>query len=221
MRIACDGQLAVDPTPRGIGKTMLELYRALSVARPGWEFHLICRVAPEPGLFGDCPNVKLHAVEMPGDRLELWRRIRLPLALAAVRPDIVHAAAGLAAWPLTAPLLTTVYDLIPIDPVPIDAAAARWGRAVRSAVRRSRVVVTSSEHARGRIAELFRVSLERISVVPWAALSAPAELPDAVRRAELAARYGFPATARYVLHFGMNDPRKNTRHSATRMGRCS
>ena len=75
---AADARLATEPARRGIGKTVVALYRALAVARPGWEFRLICRATPEPGLFAGCPNVVVTPVEMPGDRLELWRRVRLP-----------------------------------------------------------------------------------------------------------------------------------------------
>lgn len=212
LRIAADARVATGPARRGIGKTTLMLYRALAAARPAWSFTLVCRTPPEPGLFADYPNVAVRAVEMPGDRFELWRRVRLPLALAAARPDAVHAPAGLPAWPLTAPLVATLHDLIPIDPGPRNHEAARWGRAVRSAARRAAVVVTPSEYSRGRVVALLGVPASRVNVVPWAPLSTPAAPPGRERRAELAARYGFDPAGRYALHFGMDDPRKNTRH---------
>ncbi len=217
--VAVDARTVFDETRRGIGKTVVELYRALSKSRPAWHFRLFCRTAGGDNPFADCPNVSAEPIDIPGDRFDLWPRLRLPLAVSLARPDVYHAPAGPAPALVRSRLATTIHDLIPIDTGRADPAARVWGASVRHTARRARVVFALSQHARGRITTLLSVPADRIRVVHWGPISTPAAPLSPERLAQLLTQYGVPAGARYVLHFGMTDPRKNTAHLLAEWGK--
>ncbi len=219
LRVAVDARVVFDETPRGIGQTVACLYRALAAARPDWRFDLYCRTPDPAPLFAGCANVAARPLEMRGDRFELWPRLRLPWAVARGGAHVFHAAAGPAPTLVRGPLVTTIYDLIPIDAGRADPAARHWARRVRSAALRAKVVLTSSAHARDRIVDLLGIDAGKVRLVRWGPVTAPKAPPGAARRAELAGRYGFAPTGKYVLHFGMADPRKNTAHLLAEWGR--
>ena len=209
LTIVIDGRTVFDEPRRGIAKTTVAQYRALAAIRPAWRFRFFYAEGTQPDPFADLPNVTCERLRMRGDRLDLWPRLRLPLATAIARPDLVHAAAGVAARFPGAPLVTTLNDLIPLESGRTDAAALAWVANVRRAARRARAVLTPSEFTKGRIVAQLGVNPAKVHVVPWAATSPPAR-PSPGRLAELRARFGVPSGDRYVLHFGMADPRKNT-----------
>ena len=207
--ITIDGRTIFDEPRRGIAKTTIEQYRALAGLRPAWHFRVFYAEGREPDPFADLPNVRCERLRMKGDRFDLWARLRLPLANAAARPDLFHAAAGLAPPFPGAPLVTTINDLIPLEVGRTDPAALAWAANVRRTARRARAVLTPSEFSKGRIVALLGVNPAKVHVVPWASTSPPAfPAPDHLAAAR--ARFGVPPGDRYVLHFGMTDPRKNT-----------
>lgn len=210
--VAVDARTVFDETRRGIGKTVVELYLALSQSRPAWRFRLFCRTADGVNPFAGRPNVSVEPIDMPGDRFSLWPRVRLPLAVSLARPDVYHAPAGPAPTLVRCRLATTIHDLIPVDADRPDPAVRAWVASVRRTVRRARVVFALSDHARGRIIDLLGVPADKIRVVRWGPISAPTTPPSPERSAQLHSQYGVPPGARYVLHFGMADPRKNTAH---------
>ena len=209
LTIAIDGRTVFDEPRRGIAKTTVALYRALAELRPAWRFRFSYAEGTQPDPFADLPNVSCERLRMRGDRFELWPRLRLPLATAFARPDLFHAAAGVAPRFPGAPLVTTLNDLIPLESGRTDAAAAAWVANVRRAARRSRAVLTPSEFTKGRVVACLGVNPAKVHVVPWACTSPPAR-PSPAALAEVRARFGVPPGERYVLHFGMTDPRKNT-----------
>jgi alpha-1,3-rhamnosyl/mannosyltransferase len=208
--VAVDARTVYDEARRGIAKTVVGLYRALAAARPGWRFQMIHRDGREGNPFADLSNVVPVRVEMPGDRFGLWQAVRLPLVIAAARPDVFHAPAGVAPRVLPARMVATVNDLIPLDARAGEPGVAAWGRNVRRAATRARAVVTASEHARGRIVHHFGVPPEKVAVVRWGPISGPPTPPLPATAEVVRQKYGVPAGGEYVLHFGMADPRKNT-----------
>jgi len=210
MRIAADARTIFDEQLRGIGKSTIELYRALAVIRPDWQFFLFHAEAAKHEPFAGLLNVHVCRVTIPGDRFELWPRLRLPWAVRSVRADVFHSPSGLAPWWLPAPLVVTVHDLIPWETGRTDAPAVAWMANVKRSLRRARNVLTDSDYTRTRIAS-FCGRTENVHVVPLAAIAAPAIPPTAERRRELTARFHLDSgPLGYVLHYGMADPRKGT-----------
>ena len=209
LTIAIDGRTVFDAPRRGIGNTTVAQYRALAELRPSWRFAFFYAEGTQPDPFADLPNVRSERLRMRGDRFDLWPRLRLPLATAWARPDVFHGAAGVAAAFPGAPLVTTLNDLIPLETGRTDAAALAWVGNVRRSARRARAILTPSEFTKGRIVERLGVSPAKVRVVPWAAAPPPPGPPPA-HAAEVRARFGVKPDERYVLHYGMADPRKNT-----------
>ena len=209
LSIVIDGRTVFDEPRRGIAKTTVAQYRALAGIRPAWRFRFFYAEGTQPDPFADLPNVSGERLRMKGDRLDLWPRLRLPLATAFARPDLFHAAAGVAPMFPGAPVVTTLNDLIPLESGRTDAAARAWVANVRRTARRARAILTPSEFTKGLIVEHLGVNPAKVHVVPWACTSPPAR-PSPGQLAEVRARFGVPPGERYVLHFGMADPRKNT-----------
>jgi len=209
LRIAVDARTMFDEQRRGIGKSAVELYRALAGIRPHWRFFLFHAEAATDEPFAGLPNVEPMRVTIPGDRFDLWPRLRLPWAMRRVKADVFHSPSGVAPRWLPTPLIATIHDLIPWETKRTDSPALRWIADVRRSILRARNVMTDSEYTRGRIAEFCGRSFN-VHVVPLAAISAPPRPPSTERRRELTSRFRLDAAKGLVLHFGMADPRKGT-----------
>ncbi len=217
MRIGLDARSLTAPRPRGTGRNLLDAYRQLTAMRPGWEFVLfhqrpLTDDAPAADLAAR-PNVTLRRIDVPGDRLDAWFQLALPLAARRARVDLLHLPANAApAW-LPVPAVVTIHDLAPLT-VPGElppAATARFRRGVRRAVRRAAHLIAVSESTRTALQELLGVPPHRVSVVPWApdALIAAAagDARRPARRTEICRRYGL--AGRWLLAFSGWAPRKN------------
>ena len=210
MRIAIDARTAYARQRRGTGRNLVDLYRTLAALRPDWDFIMFHQTDADGDPFAGVPNIRHERIDIPGDRLNLWQDVRLPLAAQASGADVLHCPANTAPWSVSMPTVVTIHDLIPLSMAPDASAAMRWLRRMRRTVQYARRIVTPSEYSRGMIATTLGVPPDRITVNYWAPdlkcrrIEAPLVL-RAVRQ-----KYGVPAGARYVLAFGAADPRKNT-----------
>jgi glycosyltransferase involved in cell wall biosynthesis len=213
MRIALDARTIYQPARRGIGKTLVELYRHVAALRPDWSVLALHRggapAGAEPGAPGLPPNIHPHRIEMLGDRADAWLRLRLPLAAWRGGADLLHCPANRCPSWLPLPTVVTIHDLIPLDqPDAYDPALVRrFERSVAVACRRAAWVLCPSAYTRDQLVARYGANAQRITVNPWAPLSSlgrpPTEAPAA-----LLARYG--VTQPFVLHFGSTEPRKNS-----------
>ena len=135
----------------------------------------------------------------------LWSQVRMPLHLAAERPDLLFVPGHVVpfAWP--GPVLTVVHDLAferyPDAYRPAQRAYLRM--TTRWAIARSRLVLTVSESTRQDLVELYGVTAQSVRVVPLG-ISPPsvASAPEG-RLTELGLEGSF------VLQVGRVEPRKN------------
>ncbi len=227
MRIGLDARTLTAPRPRGTGRNLLDAYRLVTALRPDWDFVLfhqrpLAEGAPAADLAAQ-PNVTLRRIDVPGDRLDAWFQLALPLAARRARVDLLHLPANAApAW-LPVPAVVTIHDLAPLT-VPGELpprATARFRRGAQRAVRRATHLIAVSAATRTALQELFGVPADRVSVVPWApdahiaAAAAAARQPP--RLAELCRRYGLDG--RWLLAFSGWAPRKNARGLLTAFAR--
>jgi glycosyltransferase involved in cell wall biosynthesis len=209
VRIGLDARTVFARQRRGTGKNLIDLYRTLAAARPQWEFLMFYQTAGSADPFSDLPNVRAVAIDIPGDRFNMWQDVRLPAAAWANRVDVLHCPANTA--PFWSPVKTvlTVHDLIPLEIAPDSPATARWVSRVRRSARQARAVITPSQYSRQAIMSHLGVPADRIHVNYWAPdrACAPAAAADvnAARRA-----HGVPDDVPYVLAYGAEDVRKNT-----------
>ena len=135
----------------------------------------------------------------------LWSQVRLPVALARARPDLLFVPAHAIpfAWP--GMVLTVVHDLAFLrHPHAYSASERAYLRlTTRWAVQRCRLLITVSESTKADLVSSYGVREDRIRVVPLGA-TPPTLLPaPASRLAELGLNGGF------VLQVGRIEARKN------------
>jgi glycosyltransferase involved in cell wall biosynthesis len=135
----------------------------------------------------------------------LWSQVRLPLALAAERPDLLFVPAHAIpfAWPGRA--LTVVHDLaFERYPHAYSAAERAYLRlTTRWATIRSPLLITISESTKADLVAVYGVSPERIRVVPLGASAPEVGAAPASRLVELGLNGNF------VLQVGRIETRKN------------
>jgi glycosyltransferase involved in cell wall biosynthesis len=135
----------------------------------------------------------------------LWSQVRLPMALAGKRPDLLFVPAHAIpfAWPGKA--LTVVHDLA-FERYPhaySQAERAYLRLTTRWAAMRCRLLITVSESTKADLVSAYGVRPDRIRVVPLG-VSAPTVPPAPVSRlAELGLK------GRFVLQVGRIETRKN------------
>jgi len=148
-------------------------------------------------------GVLIDVMVLPFPRM--WSQVRLPLALAAERPDLLFVPAHAIpfAWP--GRVLTVVHDLAferhPDAYRTADRAYLRLS--TRWAAARCRLLIAVSESTRQDLVELYRVPAEKIRVVPLGAARPPRSAAPASRLAELG------VDGNFVLQVGRVEARKN------------
>lgn len=205
--IAVDARTAYDPHRRGTGKSLVDMYRAITELRPQWSVQMLHRRDSVEDPFAEVPSISARRIEMPGDRWNLWGELRLPWA--ARGEDVLHCPANLAPRWTPTPMVVTVHDLIPLDAAEPTPAVRAWGRSVARSVRRARRVVTPSEYTRRRLVEVFGVDAHKVTVNAWAADAKYAPVTDPDRLEHVRQAYGLEPGRRYVFAFSGADPRKN------------
>ncbi len=162
----------------------------------------------------------LHAQLPPADRGRV-RQIRpaaaplripfgMPAATRRDRIDLLHVT--YVAPPLGAcPFVVTVHDISYTRYPQFFSPRDRWmlSTLVPLTMRRAARVITVSNHARQEIIDRYGIAPARVAVTYEAAAGQFAEVHDPVQLAEVRARYGVPATGRYLLALGNLQPRKN------------
>lgn len=221
MRIGVDARTWTAPQPRGIGTTLREAYRRLRMLKPDWEF-VLYHQRPitedrrrDPDEPWHEPNVRLRQIDMPGDRLDAWFQMRLPLAARQDRVDVMHFPANAApAWCPT-PFVLTVHDLIPLTlPGECSESETRaFQRGLLRGVRRAVHIIAISAATRDDLHRLLEVPRELITVIPWAphgSVLAQAERSLAVNeRQRLRDKYDL--SERWLITLSGRTPRKNAR----------
>lgn len=135
----------------------------------------------------------------------LWSQVRLPLALASERPDLLFVPGHVIpfAWP--GKVLTVVHDLAferhpeayALDERTYLRLTTRWAAA------RCRLLIAVSESTKSDLAQLYGVAPDRIRVVPLGIDRARHAAAPASRLAELGIDGSF------ILQVGRVEPRKN------------
>jgi glycosyltransferase involved in cell wall biosynthesis len=219
MKIGLDARSLTLPRPRGTGRNLLDAYRLIPALRPEWQF-VLYHQRPLPAELHrredapwHQPNVELRQIEMPGDRLDAWFQMRLPLAARRDGVDLMHFPANAApAW-CPVPFVVTVHDLIPLRlPGELPPRATRaFRRGVMRGVRRAAHIIAVSAATSDELHRDFGVARDRMTVIPWAPdARVLAELHrelSAEQRAQVRTKYELGE--RWLLSFSGSTARKN------------
>ena len=155
--------------------------------------------------FASRPRAGLHVDVMVVPLSRLWSQVRLPIALAAERPDLLFVPAHAVpfAWPGKA--LTVVHDLA-FERYPRAYSAferAYLRLTTRWAARRCPLLIAVSESTKADLVSVYGLRPERIRVVPLG-VSQPAVNPAPTSRL---AQLGL--NGNFVLQVGRIETRKN------------
>ena len=205
IRLGVDSRDMFAAEPRGTGRALTALLRHLLPLVPDWRVTLYTdRVRGPHDLGGAC----VKAMDIRGSRLEVWERVRLPLAALTDRLDLLHCPSQTGPPVAPCPVVLTVHDLIPLK-VPgetTEAEARRFGRALAWSARRARRIITVSEYTKRDLVSTLGVPETRIDVVRWG-VTPPAEMP-APSAVEASLRQ-LGVTPPFFVAFGGEAPRKN------------
>ncbi|MEM9415414.1 MAG: glycosyltransferase family 1 protein [Planctomycetota bacterium] len=209
MRLGLDARTLFTDQRRGIGKSLLRLYNHLADARPGWEIIAYHRSQDPPP--ADLPrNFVPRFIEMRGDRFDAWTQVRLPAAARMDRVDALHCPANHCPRWMPVPTVVTLHDLIPLD-LPQGRPTRELKRfewSVEHACQKAAAVVSPSHFVRGRLVGEHGLDPRRGVVVPWGPTLENHTI-DISRAEGVVGSLG--VNGPYLLHFGANEERKNTR----------
>jgi len=221
MKIGLDARSMVATRPRGTGRNLLDAYRLIPSLRPSWRFVLYHQrslpgsARPTAEHPWHHPNVGLRRIDLPGDRLNAWFQVRLPLAAWRDRIDLMHFPANTApAW-CPVPFIMTVHDLIPLKlPGELPRRETRaFRRGLLRGLRRATHIITVSTATRDDLHQDFGIPLSRMTVIPWApdtgVQTAAHRRLDAEQKRQIQARYDL--ADRWLLTFSGSTRRKNAR----------
>lgn len=209
MRIGLDARTIYRPSRRGIGKSLIHLYQHLLTVRPGWQVVAYHRQSGELESLLPSKRVRSRLIEMIGDRFDAWQRLRLPAAAWRDKVDLLHCPANTCSFWMPTPTVVTIHDLIPLD-MPEGRPAAevrRFEQSVRQACRQAAWLMCPSVYTRDRLIREFDADPMRITANAWAADTSVSPVPLSYWKPVLD-RYGISGP--FVLHFGADEPRKNT-----------
>jgi glycosyltransferase involved in cell wall biosynthesis len=195
-RIAVDANPAVRAVATGTEVYTRELCRRLPALAPEFEWTFLA-ARPAAG-------VGFDVTVAPFSRM--WSQVRLPIALAAQRPDLLFVPAHSVPLAWTGRALTVVHDLAferhPDLYPPGERALLRT--TTRWAVTRCPVLIAVSQSTKADLVACYGVAPERVDVVPNGGGEAPAVEPAPPGRLE-----ELGVTGDYILQVGRIEPRKN------------
>lgn len=213
-RIGIDARTAFTTELRGIGKSLVQLYKHMIATKPEWEFYLYYE--PHAKLcnhFSGLPNVTLKPLRMIGSRWNLWENIRLPIEAVLDGIDLLHCPAQTTPYFTPKHTVVTIHDVIPLrfD----DEWSVKEIKILERNIRRSllghNTVITISNYSKNDIIDLFPgANKDEIEVVGWGANDEYLRIDDinkldAIRDKYLKVKRG----SKFFLAVGGGSPRKN------------
>jgi hypothetical protein len=205
MRLALDARKLTD---FGIGTYITQLVRGLA-ARPDVELTLVLRAGHEERAASLAPAARLLPVAAAG--YSLAEHVRVPAALWGSKVDLVHVPHYVVPMLLRQPVVTTVHDVIQLFYPPArhpHLALLYLRTALRSTLRRSRLVITVSRASRRDLIRLFAADPQRVVVVPNGADDRLAIRPPTEEIEALKRQYQLPRWFWWSAPTGATEPRR-------------
>ena len=197
--------LLVNQRPTGVGRSILELTRALSQKQWGMDFTLLVTT---PDLFGwldHCPEwTVVHAARASGGTLikALFTQFQMPSLCTKLNADLLHSLQFVAPMALSIPSVVTVHDLAWLRfPETVEEPRRTYYRMlVPRTLQRAAAVVTNSE-ATAQDVRLHYHRCQAVSVTPFGTPSWVWEQADSALPAS--------PSRPFFLFVGTLEPRKN------------
>ena len=222
LRIGIDGGCLSNR--RGFGRFARELVNALSQLN---QPHQLVVIVDRPSLESGSVTIPEGLEVVPVDvrvapsqaassngRRSLPDLLAMGRAAANSRLDVLYFPATYSFFPVsTVPRVVTVFDTMALDYpreiFPHWRGRLAWTLKEYIAVGSSRHVVTVSEASRNSIQRRFRLSADRVSVVPCAPSAVFYPRTNELTSVEVLSRYGISPGTRFFLYVGGLSPHKN------------
>lgn len=216
MRIGIDARAAYDKNLRGIGKSLTDLYQHIS------RISVDCTFIPYYSLssgdqssFPSAPNVQEKPLTMWdwGDRFELWREVRLPIAAKMDSIDVLHCPAQFSPKIKSVPTVVTIHDVIPLvtETGISKKSKLAFKNNIAHSLSHAKKIITISEYSKSDILLCYpNVDPYKITVIPWAANSSYKRISDIEKKRKIRESYGI-GEGSFFVSFGGDAPRKNTK----------
>jgi len=201
--------LLVTERPTGVGRSILELTRAMAESARGMDFRLLVTTEAPFSYLEDAPEWEI--VRCPGaERGTLGKafftQAKLPGLCRRLGADILHSLQFVAPWRLPCASVVTVHDLAwQLYPDTVEQPRRSYYRLlVPATLRRAQVVVTNSEATAADVRRLHP-GAQRVEVTPFGTPSWVDQVPRDTERVEIPGWGGRP----FFLFVGTLEPRKN------------
>ncbi|MFH1844409.1 MAG: glycosyltransferase family 1 protein [bacterium] len=197
--------LLVKPEPTGVGRSVLELARAMSAEDRGFHFTVLCSYPEMFDFLQGTPHWQLFpCLGASGGSLRkaLFTQLKLPQLVRQLSGDLLHSHQFIAPWRCPCPSVVTVHDLSYLQfPQTIEQPRRSYYRLfVPHSLRRAARIVTNSATTASDVTRRFpeltsRIQPTRFGTPSWVWQAKPPEQPP-------------PANAPF-LFVGTLEPRKN------------
>jgi len=214
MRIAVDARVLALPEIRGIGAYLMEILAAWPEAED--EFILAFDDGNLPDSLKSPARLTPARIPSPrGSRFHVWDMWALPRFMADRRADRladVFWSPANAAFPVkSVPQVVTIHDTLLQELVPFKGFDRLYFRSVQPALARrfAGQILTVSDHAAGRVRDVFGLPAERINRIPNGATLPRRSFRDE-RALEELLRDALGVSCPYVYVLGAQSRWKNT-----------
>lgn len=204
IRLALDARKLTD---FGIGTYLSHLVAGLGL-RPEFDLTVVIRPEHEKRIAALAPEARTLPVSARG--YGVGEHLKLPVALWRERQDLVHIPHYVVPQLIPRPIVVTVHDIIQLfyPPRRRTLQATLYLRfMMRSALRRSRRVITVSRTSRRDLINLFGADPDRVDVVPNGVDERLAERPPEQQLDDVKQRYDLRPPL--VLVVANDKPHKN------------
>jgi len=210
MHLCVDARSVYRDVRRGIGKNLVDLYSFIADARADWQITMLHRGESAGNPLAGYDNIYPKVIDIKGGWLGLWGNLRLPFELLKSGANLFHAPANIGPFHPCQPMVSTIHDLIPLDPQLITPESEKWGERVRRTARVSKKIITPSVFSKRQIVDFCKVPDDKVVVNYWAPDHKIHRVVDSNILGSIRSKYNLAPDKKYVFGFGAEDSRKNT-----------
>ena len=221
MKIGIEAQRIFRPHKHGMDRVALELVRNLQQIDNHNEYFIFVKPDVDSEVLKETDNFNI--VEVSGGPYPIWEQFQLPKAAKEFGCDLLHCTSNTAPLFGTIPTVTTVHDIIYMEGTLqghlLSGATAyqKFGNAYRRVIvprvmNKSTRLITVSEFEKANIGRKFGAEvIQKLDAVHNGVSSHFKRNRDRALLEGLRNKYGLPE--QYILFFGSQDPRKNTKRA--------
>lgn len=206
LKVGVDARSLLCREPRGEGKSLLRLYREISLLRPDMDI-LFFGDSTSHSYHGELPQgVSVVSLNLPGERFSAWENIYFPVSAMFYGCQVLHCTSSGGPFWSAQPQLLTIHDLIPLcfDDGHSEEEKRHFLKRLNNGIRNAKRIITVSAHTRKDLLAVFPDLLSPVDVIHWGADRIPEHA-------------GSPAVnSPYLIAFGGEAKRKNTRYTLER-----